>query len=77
MSKHTKTIPKKRSKRDGRPSKANSVSEGPLDIEVLAAQQGVKPIEKPEDLRGDFWPEDESVDDFLKARKRWQREGRR
>jgi len=31
----------------------------------LAKQQGVKPIRSIEDLQGDFWPEDESVDEFL------------
>jgi hypothetical protein len=36
----------------------------------LARRQGVKPIENIDELRGDFWPEDESVDDFLS----WVRE---
>jgi hypothetical protein len=31
----------------------------------LARQQGVKPIKSIDELRGDFWPEDESVDEFL------------
>jgi glycerol-3-phosphate O-acyltransferase len=31
----------------------------------LARQQGVKPIQNMDDLKGDFWPEEESVDDFL------------
>ncbi|HEX8073229.1 MAG TPA: hypothetical protein VF546_25005 [Pyrinomonadaceae bacterium] len=31
----------------------------------LARQQGVKPIRSIEELQGDFWPEDESIDDFL------------
>ncbi|MBA3246622.1 MAG: hypothetical protein H0T63_00900 [Pyrinomonadaceae bacterium] len=31
----------------------------------LAKQQGVQPIRSIEDLQGDFWPEDESVDEFL------------
>ncbi len=31
----------------------------------LAKQQGVKPIRSIEDLQGDFWPEEESVDGFL------------
>jgi hypothetical protein len=31
----------------------------------LAKKQGVKPIRSIEDLQGDFWPEEESVDDFL------------
>jgi hypothetical protein len=47
----------------------------PEDLIALAREQGVMPVERFEDLLGDFWPEDESVDDFLEARRRWQREG--
>jgi hypothetical protein len=36
----------------------------------LAKRQGVKPIENMEALRGDFWPEEESIDEFLS----WVRE---
>jgi hypothetical protein len=46
------------------------------DLEVLAREQGVSAVENPEDLYGDFWPDDESVDDFLAARKRWREQGR-
>jgi hypothetical protein len=38
----------------------------------LARQQGVKPIRDIKELQGDFWPEDESVDEFLA----WVRETR-
>jgi glycerol-3-phosphate O-acyltransferase len=31
----------------------------------LARQQGVKPIQNMDELKGDFWPEEESVDEFL------------
>lgn len=31
----------------------------------LAKRQGVSPIRSIEDLQGDFWPEEESVDEFL------------
>lgn len=31
----------------------------------LARQQGVKPIRSVEDLKGGFWPEEESMDEFL------------
>ena len=37
----------------------------PLDLDELAAQQGVKPVARFEDLLGDFWPEDERIEDFL------------
>ena len=45
------------------------------DVEVLARRQGVSSNTKFEDLLGDFWPGDQSVDDFLAARERWRREG--
>ena len=31
----------------------------------LAKQQGVKPIRSIKELQGDFWPEEESADEFL------------
>jgi hypothetical protein len=31
----------------------------------LARQQGVKPIKSIKELQGNYWPEDESVDEFL------------
>lgn len=34
-------------------------------LEELAKLQGVKPVEKFEALLGDFWPEDEDIDDFI------------
>ncbi len=45
------------------------------DVEALARKQGVSSNTKFEDLLGDFWPEDQSVEDFLEARDRWRREG--
>ena len=38
-----------------------------IDVQTLARQQGVEPIQDPDVLRGDFWPEDESIDDFLRG----------
>lgn len=34
-------------------------------IERRAREQGVSPVADPKAVRGDLWPEDESVDDFL------------
>lgn len=34
-------------------------------VEELAAEQGVKPVTDVSKLKGDFWPEDESMDEFL------------
>lgn len=36
-------------------------------LEELAEEQGVEPVERLEDLAADFWPKDESVDEFLAA----------
>jgi hypothetical protein len=46
------------------------------DVEALARKQGVSSSTKFEDLLGDFWPEDQSVEEFFEARQRWRREGR-
>jgi hypothetical protein len=45
-------------------------------VEELAVVQGVKPIASPEDLKGDFWPEDESSDDFLTWLRNLRRENK-
>ena len=50
-------------------------SQPQADLETLAAQQGVQPITNFEDLLGDFWPEDETADDFIAAVRQWRREG--
>jgi hypothetical protein len=42
----------------------------------LARQQGVQPVQDPSALLGDFWPGDESVEEFMEARRAWQWEGR-
>jgi hypothetical protein len=47
----------------------------PTDPEAKAAEQGVKPIRSIDELRADFWPEDESIDDLLAAVRQWRREG--
>jgi len=38
-----------------------------VDLQTLASVQGVVAVANPDVLRGDFWPEDESIDDFLNA----------
>jgi hypothetical protein len=46
------------------------------DLEQLAREQGAPVTADFNKLLGDFWPDDESVDEFLAARERWRREGR-
>jgi predicted TIM-barrel fold metal-dependent hydrolase len=47
-------------------------------LERLVAERGIKPVTI-EELRqmGDPWPEDESVDDFVKAVREWRSERHR
>lgn len=47
----------------------------PKSLEHIAAEQGVKPLNF-EELRklGEFWPEDESIDDFIAAVREWRRD---
>ena len=47
----------------------------PRTWQELAAEQGVSPVGSADELVGDFWPEDESVDDFLAAVREWRRDG--
>ncbi len=42
-----------------------------------ASDQEVDPIMDIDELRGDFWPEDEGPDEFVEAVREWRREGGR
>jgi hypothetical protein len=42
------------------------------DIETLAEEQGVSPITDFDQLLGDFWPEDESIEDFVATLREWR-----
>lgn len=37
----------------------------PTDLATIAAAQGVRPVTNVDDLLGDFWPEDETADEFI------------
>lgn len=52
-------------------------SQGWTDLETLAAEQGVSPVDSLDELRGDFWPEDEAVDHFIAVIRGWRSEGGR
>jgi hypothetical protein len=41
-------------------------------VEQLMAEQGTAPITDPATLHGNFWPEEESVEDFLAALDEWR-----
>jgi hypothetical protein len=45
------------------------------DVETLAKQQGVTPLDFARARHlGKFWPEDESIDDFIATVRRWRDE---
>ena len=47
-------------------------SAGHPSIEELKKAQGTTPISDPRELLGDFWPEEENIDDFLTALREWR-----
>jgi hypothetical protein len=49
--------------------------ESKTDLESLAAQQGVSAVSDFDSLLGDFWPEEESADQFIASVREWRREG--
>ncbi len=49
------------------------ITEGHPTIDELSAEQGVVFPRDPHDLLGDFWPPEESIDDFLSAMREWRR----
>jgi hypothetical protein len=48
----------------------------PKTIEQLAAEQGIRPFDfKAAQAEATFWPEEESIDDFIAALRQWRSEG--
>ncbi len=52
--------------------RARETAEARARLLRLAKEQGVQPIQSIDDLQGDFWPEEESTEEFLA----WLRETR-
>jgi hypothetical protein len=48
---------------------------GKKDFEVLASQQKGSVVDEFEQLLGNFWPEEESADQFIATVRKWRREG--
>src|SRR5579859_7997913 len=44
----------------------------PLSLEQLAAAQGVGPVTDFESMLGDFWPEQETTEEFLATLRTWR-----
>ena len=60
------------SEADDRPVAAQYAPSGHPSIEQLMAEQGTGPITDVSMLRGDFWPEEESIEDFLDTLHEWR-----
>ena len=63
--------------REKRPARISAPSswisfEGHPSLEQLMAEQGAGPITDVSLLRGDFWPEEESIEEFLEALHEWR-----
>lgn len=65
-----------RQQRDGepgnRPATFPYASSGHPSIEQLMAEQGTGPITDVAVLHGDFWPEEESVEEFVVTIREWR-----
>jgi len=48
-----------------------------LESYVTQGGKAPAPIEDPDDLQADFWPEEEDVDDLIAAVRRWRQEDTR
>jgi hypothetical protein len=58
--------------RDEFPVPVRYDASGHPSIEQLMAEQGTGPITDVSVLHGDFWPEEESIEDFLAALHEWR-----
>ena len=65
-----------RQQREGGPENRNATapyaSSGHPSIEQLMAEQGTGPITDVSVLHGNFWPEEESVEEFVATIREWR-----
>ena len=54
------------------PAEVRYAAVGHPTIEQLMEEQGTGPITDPAVLHGDFWPEEEPIEDFLAALHEWR-----
>ena len=52
----------------------DSRNEPHISLEALADDQGVRPIRDIQQLRANFWPDDENPEAFVRAVKDWRLE---
>jgi hypothetical protein len=56
----------------GQPVADRYARAGHPSVKELVAEQGTRFRDDPAELLGDFWPEEESIDDFLRALREWR-----
>jgi hypothetical protein len=61
----------------GQPAPEKYARAGHPSIEELVAEQGTKWPSDATELLGDFWPEEEPIEDFLRALHEWHGHDRR
>ncbi|MEK7408916.1 MAG: hypothetical protein AAB225_27955 [Acidobacteriota bacterium] len=57
---------------DDRPASVRYAAAGHPPVEQLMAEQGTGPITDVSVLHGDFWPEEESIEEFLETLRKWR-----
>jgi hypothetical protein len=57
---------------EDRPTSVRYAASGHPSVEQLMAEQGTGPITDVSVLHGEFWPEEESIEDFLEALHDWR-----
>jgi phage protein U len=57
---------------DDRPVSVRYAASGHPSVEQLMAEQGTGPVNDVSVLHGDFWPEEESIEEFLEALHEWR-----
>lgn len=67
-----KNIQRGRPAVDDRPTDAGDSATGHPSFEQLMAEQGTGPITDVSVLHGDFWPEEESIEEFLATLHEWR-----
>ena len=55
-----------------RPKSVRYAASGHPSVEQLMAEQGTGPITDVSVLHGEFWPEEESIEDFLETLHEWR-----
>ena len=58
--------------RHDRPTSVPYAASGHPSLEQLMAEQGTGPITDVSVLHGDFWPEEESVEEFVATIREWR-----